>query len=131
MSSVRSIGTAISLAVIFSLLVNSCATIFHGSTDQVGFSSDPTGAKVYINGQFMGTTPFELRLEAKKTYTIEFRRDGYQNRTMYLNNHVGVGWVVLDVIFGLVPVIVDAATANWYHLDQDHVAAPLERADGR
>jgi len=27
---------------------------------------------------------------------------------------------------GLVPVIVDAATGNWYYLDQDHVNAALK-----
>jgi hypothetical protein len=27
---------------------------------------------------------------------------------------VGVKWIVLDILGGFVPVIVDAATGNWY-----------------
>jgi len=103
-----------------------CATIFKGSTEKVNFSSDPTSSKVYVNGQYMGETPLELKLQSKNSYTIEFRKEGYENKTVVLTNSVGAGWIVLDVIFGLVPVIVDAATGNWYSLDQEHVTAALE-----
>jgi len=103
-----------------------CATIFKGSTDKVNFSSDPTAAKVYVNGQYMGKTPFEIELQSKHSYAIEFRKQGYEDKTVILTNSVGAGWLVLDVIFGLVPVIVDAATGNWYSLDQKHVTAALE-----
>jgi len=109
-------------------LLPSCATLFNGSKDAVDFSSDPGGAKVYVNGQFMGTTPFQLELISKHSYTIEFRKDGFQNKTVLLTNSVGGGWIVLDVIFGLVPILVDASTGDWYGLDQDHIAAALETA---
>ncbi len=111
-------------ATIFAL--SSCATLFKGSTDSVNFSSDPAGAKVYVNGTLLGKTPFELELKSNKTYTLEFKKDGFETRTVKLNNSVGAGWIVLDVLGGLVPVIIDAATGNWYSLDQDHVNAVLE-----
>jgi hypothetical protein len=107
-------------------ILNGCATIFKGSTDTVSFSSDPSGAKVYVNGQLMGTVPLQLELKSNQSYTIEFRKEGYENRTVILNNSVGAGWIILDVLFGLVPIIVDAATGNWYSLDQSHVNAALE-----
>ncbi len=118
------------LVAIAALMFNGCATIFHGSTEKVGFSSDPSGAKIYINGQLMGTAPMEIKLESKKSYTIEFRKEGYDNKTVILTNSVGGGWVVLDVIFGLVPVIVDAVTGSWYTFDQDHVNAAMEAQTG-
>jgi len=108
------------------LVMNGCATIFKGSTDTVNFSSDPSGAKVYVNGSLMGTVPLQLELKSSQTYTIEFRKEGYENKTVILNNSVGAGWIVLDILFGLVPIIVDAATGNWYSLDQAHVNAALE-----
>ncbi len=48
----------------------SCATLFKSSTEEVRFSSEPTNAKVYVNGQFMGETPFPLNLESNKNYSI-------------------------------------------------------------
>jgi hypothetical protein len=109
------------------LLTSSCATIFKGNASKIDFSSNPQGAQIYVNGNYMGDTPIRLKLESKRTYNIEFRKEGYKTRTFNITNHVGVGWIVLDVLFGLVPVIVDAATGSWYDLDQKNVNALLEK----
>lgn len=121
------IGLFFSLFAAASIIFSSCATIIKGSTDDVSFSSDPTGAKVYVNGSLLGTTPVQLELKSKNSYTIEFKKDGYETKTVLLNNSVGGGWIVLDVLFGLVPIIVDAATGDWYELDQDYVNGVLEQ----
>jgi hypothetical protein len=105
----------------------SCATVFKGNHSRVGFTSEPQGAKVYIDGQYLGDTPIRLKLESRHDYTIEFVKDGYKTKAFHLTNHVGPGWVVLDVILGLVPVLVDAVTGSWYDLDQKHLNAVLER----
>ena len=104
-----------------------CAAVFKGTSDNVDFSSEPDGAKVYVNGVLRGTTPVKLKLESKRTYNIEFKKEGYETRNFTLTNHVGVGWVILDVIFGIVPVVVDAATGSWYVLDQDYVKVEMEK----
>lgn len=113
--------------VILVLSINGCATLFKGGSQGVNMSSDPSGAKVYVNGQLMGTAPLSLELKVNKTYNIEFRKEGYESRTVSLNNSVGGGWVVLDILGGILPVVIDAATGNWYSLDQDHVNAVLEK----
>lgn len=121
-------GKALFCIFIFSLsLILGCAAVFKGASNNVDFGSEPEGAKVYVNGVPMGTTPVNLKLESKKTYHIEFKKEGYETKTFTLTNHVGVGWIILDVIFGLVPVVVDAATGSWYVLDQDYVNAVLEK----
>ena len=121
------VGLFISLIAVTIFTFNSCATLFKGSTDGVNFSSDPSGSKVYVNGDLLGTTPFALELKSNKTYTIEFKKDGYETRTVLLNSSVGGGWIVLDILGGLLPVIIDAATGDWYSLDQDHVNGVLEQ----
>ena len=95
------------------------------SPEKVGFSSDPDGAEVYVNGTLLGKTPFELNMKSNKTYTLEFRKEGFEPRNVVLNNSVGGGWVVLDILGGLIPVVIDAATGDWYYLDQDYVNAIL------
>lgn len=105
----------------------SCATLFKGSTDSVNFTSDPSSAKLYVNGTLLGTTPVELELKSNKTYTLEFKKEGFETRSVILNSSVGAGWIVLDVLGGLIPIIIDAATGNWYSLDQEHVNAVLEQ----
>ena len=108
------------LAVCLVLSLTSCATLFKGTTEEVNFGSNPTGAEVWVDGKLMGTTPINFRLITKKVYLIEFKYQD-QTKSVYLNNHVGAGWIVLDVLGGLVPVIIDAVTGAWYSFDQSNV----------
>jgi len=112
------------------LAIYGCATILKGSIDQVDVSSDPNGAKIYVNGEFLGKTPVHLRLPAKKTFFIEFVKDGYEKKTYVLNSSVGAGWIVLDVLFGLIPVVVDASTGAWYEFDDNTARVYLEKVGG-
>jgi len=117
------------VAVLLSIAVflAGCATLFANKTPEVRIASDPDGAKVYVNGDFMGNTPVKLQLASNKTYTIEFRKDGYQTKTYHLNNHVGGGWIVLDILGGFWPIVIDLATGSWYEFDSNDVKTVLER----
>jgi hypothetical protein len=105
----------------------SCATVMKGNHSSIGFESDPRGVGVYVNGAYMGDTPLRLKLESRRDYTVEFVKDGFKTKAVHLTNHIGAGWIVLDVILGLVPVLIDAVTGSWYDLDQKHLNAVLER----
>ena len=109
------------------LYFSNCATLFKGTTEEVRFSSEPQGAQVFINGALRGETPLSFKLECKKTYIIEFRKEGYKPRTYNIANHIGPGWIILDVFTGLIGIIVDASTGAWYSLDQKNVDAILEK----
>jgi hypothetical protein len=116
----------VSMCLVF-LLVTSCAAIFKGSRSKLDLASTPTGAKVYIDGNYQGETPLKLRLESKRDYAIEFRMEGYPNKTVNIQNKVGAGWIILDILCGLVPVIVDAATGSWYQFDQRAVTVIMDK----
>ena len=109
------------------IYLSSCALVFKGTKQDVSFRSEPQRAEVYVNGIRMGETPLTLRLVTKQTYAIEFRREGYKPKSVQINNKVGAGWVVLDIVLGLVPVVIDAATGAWYSLDQKNIDAVLEK----
>ena len=108
----------IMLAVV-ALLITGCATLFNSGMKTVAMSSNPAGSEVWIDGALRGTTPVSLDLNNHQSHTVVFRRAGHQEVTCQLTSSVGVGWVVLDVLGGLVPVIVDAATGKWKSLTQD------------
>ena len=121
------LGTVVCIFAVVVWIFSGCASVFKGTSSNVDFSSDPAGANVYVNGHLMGTTPVELKLESKKVYHVEFKKEGFETRNFTITNHVGVGWIILEVVFGLVPVVVDAATGAWYNLDQDNINAILEK----
>lgn len=117
--------------VVASALLASCATLIKGNMEQVRFRSEPGGAIVFVNGQEVGATPVSLKLESRKQYVIEFVKPGYQKKVYNIGNHIGAGWIVLDVVLGVVPVVVDAVTGSWYSLDQTNINAILERQQPR
>ncbi len=108
------------------VLFQSCATIMKGTNSNVNIDSDPQGASVYIDGNNSGKTPMKMKLESKRSHNIEFKKEGYENKTINLTNNVSGGYVVLDILFGLLPVIIDASTGAWYDLDPINAKVILE-----
>ncbi|MCK4306166.1 MAG: PEGA domain-containing protein [Candidatus Eisenbacteria sp.] len=116
------VALILALSIVF---IAGCGVILKGTKEGVHFTSDPDGALVLVNGVERGTTPLKLSMASKETYTITFRKEGHKDKTMVIENHVQAGWIVLDVLFGLVPVVVDAATGGWYTLDEHNVNAVM------
>ena len=85
------------------------------------------GAEVYLNGIKQGKTPTTLRLQKGNEYDIEFKLDGYESKTWRLGYSLGAGWLILDILAGLVGVIVDAATGDWNGFDNNKYKAVLEK----
>jgi hypothetical protein len=91
----------------------SCATLFTGTKDTVYIQSQPTGAKIEINGMEVGTTPTSLQLKRKDNPVILLKKEGYHNKmfspTKAFNNvaivNLGnlLGWVI-DVSTGAINV---------------------------
>ncbi len=115
------------LTVFVFTLFYSCAVIFKGTKSEVSLDSYPQRAKVYVNGAYMGETPLKLYLKCNEIYTIKFIKEGFKPVVRRISNHVQAGWVILDIIGGLAPVVIDAATGAWYELDEKNVNAILEK----
>ena len=107
------------------LVVSGCATIFTGTTQKINFSSEPTGAKVYIDGIEEGTTPLTASLKKGKEYSVDFKLKGYEDKSLRLTYSIGAGWVILDILAGLVGVVVDAVTEAWFSFDIENYKAVM------
>ena len=66
-----------------------------------------------------------LELSNRESHTIQFRKEGYHPVVCQLNATVSGGIVVLDILGGLVPIIVDAATGNWKRLEDESCEVQL------
>lgn len=87
-----------------------CAAILGTKQKDFDLRSDPQGAEVYLNGNRVGTTPVKVKLSNQATHTFVFKKEGYKDATCTLTRGTGAGWVVFDVLTGLVPIVIDAAT---------------------
>jgi hypothetical protein len=104
------------------LVLVSCASIFTGSKRNVLFESNPSGAKVYVNGFEKGVTPAQIKVKAEDR--IDFRLDNYKERV-----------VVMDSNFNLVSILngisiigwgIDALTGSLKRVDTKYVKVDLE-----
>jgi len=48
-----------------------------GTTQSVNFESSPSGATIYLDGQRVGVTPFELTLKKNKYKSFRVELEGY------------------------------------------------------
>lgn len=104
-----------------------CAAIFSSGPDPVAFDSDPPGAEVLVNGERMGSTPVTLQLHADKQHIVTFRRQGYEDAVVSLTTHVQAGWVVLDILAGVIGVAIDAGTGEWKAFDSGQHFVTLQQ----
>ena len=101
MDYLRKFGRAIALALAVLLLHGSCA-----STTMI--RSEPKGAKLYLNDEYMGRTPYKHRdkkIAGSETY-VTLKEDGYKTfeTSFKRNEQAHVGAIIFGV-FLLVPFL--------------------------
>lgn len=114
------------IATLFLLLTLSCGTIMHGTTQEIGISSNPSSAKVTLNGQSYGTTPIILDLKRAKTYMVKIELAGYHTYETTLTREIS-GWVWGNIVFGgLIGLVIDASAGGMYRLSPEQINADLK-----
>ncbi len=106
----------ISIVLITISLLNSCATIFFGTSQKVNINSTPPGAEVYINGLATNKqTPCEVLIKRKvkatehnnkNQYNYVLKKEGYQDYLVTDNakfNYVSL----LDIYWLGIPYLID------------------------
>jgi hypothetical protein len=66
---------AVTLLVI---LLSGCASIINGTNQNLTFNSNPQGAKVYLDGIVMGTTPFTFQAKKNRYNNLRVEKEGYE-----------------------------------------------------
>jgi hypothetical protein len=118
--------TAAAACGITVLSVSGCATIIHGTQQDVGISSTPTGATVLIDNNEQGVTPVVTKLRRKDNHTVRIQLAGYQPYEATLTHSVS-GWVWGNIAFGgLIGLAVDAVSGGIYKLTPEQVSGSLQ-----
>ena len=65
--------------LLFGLLLSSCGTIKHGTTQELSIQSNPPGAEVVVDGVDMGQTPLTVDLKRKHSHIVSLRMNGYES----------------------------------------------------
>ena len=120
----RILTVAVPLLMI-QLVTGGCAALFNHNGGDVQVNSNPSGARVFVDGVDHGLTPVKLQLDEKKDHIVMLK-SGNKERAFTLQKKLGASWVVLDVLGGLLPVVIDGATGSWYDLEPHELNAQLD-----
>jgi uncharacterized protein YceK len=113
--------------LISSLALSACASIMHGTSQDVGIASTPTNASVTVDNATKGTTPFVAKLSRKGNHVIHIAADGYAPADLTLTPSVS-GWVWGNLVFGgIIGLAVDAISGGLYKLTPDQLNATLAK----
>jgi len=104
-------------ALIFCYILSGCASIVSGSTQEVKFSSNPTGAIVWADGVNLGLTPVTANLNRnKKNQKIKIELEGYKSQELILKRKLN-GWFFGNILLGgVIGIIIDAAMEEKFKL---------------
>lgn len=112
------------------ILLTGCATIIHGPNQTIGVNSNPSSARVTVDGQAFGTTPAMVKLASKSTHVIKVELEGYLPFEATVTKKIS-GWVWGNIVIGGIPgLAIDAVTGSLYRLTPEQLTAQLSRQSG-
>lgn len=117
------------------VLMQGCATIVSGRSQEVTFQSSPDGAIVKVNGRPLGKTPLTINMKRADGQTLSIEKDGYKPVTTELTTSLEP-WFWGNLIFGgsgLFSSTTDKVTGatNEYSPNQYFVTlTPVGNSDG-
>ena len=105
--------------------LTSCATIINGTHQQIGISSSPSDAWIWVDRNYVGNTPLILELSRKDNHVVRLELPGYAPYEIQFTKTVS-GWIFGNIVFGgFIGLAVDAVSGGIYRLTPEQVHAEL------
>lgn len=108
-------------------MLTSCASIINGSHQKMGISSNPSNAKIWVDGAFVGNTPTIVSMARKDNHYVHIELEGFEPFDATFSRSLN-GWVFGNILLGFgcfFGVAVDAISGGMYSLTPDQVHAEL------
>lgn len=107
---------SVALSALFAVamfVVTSCATITSGTTQAISVSSNVQGAEVYLDGDKIGTTPFNGNVKKGKS-TLRIEAPGHSSETLSLSKSLDPKFWGNIIVGGTLGSITDFASGAAY-----------------
>jgi hypothetical protein len=118
----------IKLAIVSSFVFIGCSTVFNTTSQTVELKSNPTNAKITVDGKKFGTSPQTVNIDRGSNHIIIFELDGYENYETQLTRKIS-NWFWLNALNGFLPgMVIDMFSGSMYNLLPDKVEVELSSA---
>lgn len=103
------------------VLLNGCASMFHGSSQQVSIRSNQPDTEIYVNEMLLGKGNVVTSFKKKENYMITARKEGCNAVTVPASKSFDATTLLgVFIDFGIISILVvdGAATGAWNKFDQ-------------
>lgn len=115
------------LALLFTFVFSSCATMMNGDVVNIPVKTIPAGAKITVNGTTYKSPATVILPRGKGHYKLLIEKDGYEPVDMMLTQATS-DWVWGNILFGgIIGLIVDYESGQAYKLNPSRVQKYLKR----
>lgn len=123
--------------LVLAIVSSGCATILDGSSQPVNIDSSPHGARIYVNGIEVGTTPLSMLMKRSKSTMILAKKNGYEDQQLALQakiNNTFWGNILTGGPFGSTTDYASDAmveySPNMYHITLNPIPLLQSNAGG-
>jgi hypothetical protein len=111
------------------LVFSGCATIMHGTTQDIGVTTDPAGAELIVDGEQRYTSPAVIPMKRKDDHRVLITREGYKKELVEIKGKLS--WAVAGDFLagGAIGYGIDAATGAQRRLEPEKVEVRLRPLD--
>jgi hypothetical protein len=116
----RYVSIAVAISII-SMSLQGCASMFHGTTQQVAIRSNVSGTELYANEAYVGKDNGVTTFHKNQNYTITARKAGCDATTFPVSKSfdaITLLGIFIDLGIFSVLLIDGAATGAWQQFDQ-------------
>lgn len=119
------------LVILFLGLPLSCASVLSGNQQEVSIASDVEGVEVYLNEEFLGSTPLRTTLARKSGQILIFRKVGYQTVKAALKTKITpeFWWNVPFTVLGTTGMSTDYGNGAVYQISPARMIIKMKPVD--
>jgi hypothetical protein len=107
------------------LALNGCATIIHGTTQDIGVTTDPTGADLLLDGQQHYVSPTTITMKRKHDHMLEISKEGYKTEMVDIRGDMSLAVAGNVLAGGAIGYGIDAATGAQRRLVPEKIEVRL------
>jgi hypothetical protein len=113
------------LTLFLLVALNGCATLMHGTTQDIDITTEPSGADLLLDGELYYKSPAVITMKRKHDHTVEISQAGYKREAVEIKGTLS--WAVAGDFLagGAIGYGIDAATGAQRRLVPEKVEVRL------
>jgi hypothetical protein len=118
------------LTLFLLIALNGCATIIHGTSQDIDVKTDPAGAHLLVDGRDHYKSPATIAMKRKDDHTLEISLEGYKSERIDLKGTISAAVLGDFLAGGAIGYGIDAATGAQRRLEPERVYLRLRPSTG-